>query len=269
MRITILKNITISKILKILECCIWICCGTYTHSWLHAHSRVVFLDVGQGDSILIQQGDFEILIDGGSDDTVVYKMGEYMRWDDKMIDVVLITHMHDDHYMGIKYLMEVYNVGMFLLSPNCTDLCTDFRRFNHRDVSMGDSIKYGSVTLNILWPRVGVIDDNLNNDSIVILVRYLDKRILLMADAEVEVEDILIHSYETHITNIDILKAGHHCSKTASSYGFLNIVNPYLSICSCGEDNRFGHPHIQTLQNFDSLGLDYIITWEYGDYIVE
>jgi competence protein ComEC len=227
------------------------------------------MDVGQGDATLIQRGSFEILVDGGSDDSIVYKMGRYMHWNDKVIDVVVITHMHDDHYMGIKYLMDTYDIGIFILSINCQELCSEFRDFNHIDVKRGDVISYGDIQLNILWPRVGVLDDNINNDSVVMLVKWLDLRVLLMGDAEVEVEDFLMEFSRVDITGIDILKAGHHCSKTASSYGFLNIVQPYMSICSCGEVNGFGHPHSQTLQNFNKLGLEYILTWEYGDYIVE
>jgi competence protein ComEC len=90
-----------------------------------------------------------------------------------------------------------------------------------------------------------------------------------MGDAEKEVEDILIENYESYITDIDILKAGHHCSRTASTYDFLHLVNPEISICSCGEDNRFEHPHKETLDTFNKLNLKYYITWEDGDYIVK
>ncbi|HCC68224.1 TPA: hypothetical protein DEP90_03430 [Patescibacteria group bacterium] len=264
-----LKNITISKTLRILESIFWIFCGVYSYSVFSSNERIIFFDVGQGDSTLIQKDDFEILIDGGGDDTVVYRMGEYMRWNDKVIDVVVITHMHDDHYMGIKYLLERYEVGLFILSVNCKDLCSEFREYNHIDVSMGDILEYGGIHIDILWPRVGILDKNLNNDSIVMLVKWLDKRVLLMGDAEVEVEDILHDYSRVDITDIDVLKAGHHCSKTASSQRFLLTTIPQFAICSCGEDNKFGHPHIETLNNFMDLGIPYILTWEYGDYIVE
>jgi competence protein ComEC len=268
-KITILKNITISKILKILESVIWVFCGIFSFTVVNSNERIVFLDVGQGDSILIQKGNYEILVDGGKDDSVVYKMGRYMQWNDRLIDVVVITHMHDDHYMGIRYLQERYDIGIYILSVNCTDLCSEFREYNHIDVSMGDSFEYKDIKINILWPRVGVLDDNLNNDSIVILVKWLDKKILLMGDAEVEVENILLEYSGTYITDKDILKAGHHCSKTASSYKFLITTNPKIAICSCGEENKFGHPHIETVNNFDLLSIPYLITWEYGDYIVK
>ncbi|MCD4811518.1 MBL fold metallo-hydrolase [bacterium] len=264
-----LKNITVSKVLRILECVVWVFCGVYVLSVRQSHERIVIFDVGQGDSILIQKGDFEILVDGGEDDTVVYRMGEYMEWDDRVIDVVVITHMHSDHYMGIKYLLESYEVGLFVLSVNCTDLCSEFREFNHIDVSMGDTLEYGGIHIDILWPRVGELDRNLNNDSIVMLVEWLDKRVLLMGDAEVEVEKLLLEHSRSYVADIDILKAGHHCSKTASSYGFLITTSPKFAICSCGEENRFGHPHIEALDNFVEVGVPYILTWEYGDYIVE
>jgi competence protein ComEC len=114
-----------------------------------------------------------------------------------------------------------------------------------------------------------VLDENLNNDSVVMLLNYLDKRVLLMGDAEEEVEEIILRDYRSILTDIDILKAGHHCSNTASTYDFLEIVNPDIAICSCGEENRFGHPHKETIENFDKLAIEYYVTWEHGDYVVE
>jgi len=80
---------------------------------------------------------------------------------------------------------------------------------------------------------------------------------------------MLLDSYRSDITNIDILKAGHHCSKTASSHEFIKTINPDISICSCGEDNRFGHPHEETIDTFNILNVPYHITWEDGDYVVK
>jgi competence protein ComEC len=257
------------KIFKIFIAVFWIGLGVYSYRLGGYDKRVVIMDVGQGDSILIQNGDFEILVDGGADDTVIYKMGEYMKWSDRVIDVVVITHMHDDHFMGIKYLMERYDIGSFLLSPNCGELCSEFKNYDHVEVSQGMNLDYEDINIDILWPRVGALDKNLNNDSILLLLRYLDKEILLMGDAEIEVEEILLEDYRSYITNIDILKAGHHCSKTASSYDFIKTTNPDISICSCGEDNRFGHPHEETIDTFNILNVPYHITWEDGDYVVK
>jgi competence protein ComEC len=257
------------KIFKVLVFVLWCFLGILSYRLEGNSERIVFFDVGQGDSILVQKGDFEILIDGGGDDCVIYKMGEYMKWNDRLIDVVVITHMHDDHYKGIKYLLEKYEVGTFLISPNCGELCSEFSEYNYLEVSQGMSFEYQGIYLDILWPRVGYEDGNINNDSIVLLLKYLDKQFLLMGDAEEGVEGILLDDYRIDITDIDILKAGHHCSRTASSYDFLEEINPNLSICSCGEENRFGHPHKETLENFRELGIEYYITWEEGDYVVK
>lgn len=257
------------KIFKILIFLVWCSLGIFSYKLENYNQRVVFFDVGQGDSILIQKGDFEILIDGGADDTAIYKMGEYMAWSDRVIDVVVITHMHEDHYKGIKYLLERYEVSLFLISPNCGELCSEFREYNYLEVSQGMSFEYRGIEVDILWPRVGAMNKNINDDSIILLLKYLDKQFLLMGDAEEGVERVLSESYRVDITNIDILKAGHHCSKTASSYDFLEITNPSISICSCGEDNKFGHPHKEALENFVELDIEYYITWEEGDYVVK
>ena len=257
------------KVFKILSFLFWVFLGLLSDTYYIPPERVVIFNVGQGDSILIQKGDFEILIDGGADDFVIYKIGKYMKWNDRVIDVVVITHMHDDHYKGIKYLMEKYNVGVFLLSPNCGDLCSEFKEYEYIEVHQGMSMEYQGIGIYILWPRVGELDDNLNNDSIVLLLNYLNRRVLLMGDAEEEVEEILLDDYRSILTDIDILKAGHHCSKTASTKDFLEITDPEIAICSCGEDNKFGHPHSETIHTFNELNLQYWITWERGDYIVK
>jgi competence protein ComEC len=257
------------KIFKVLSFLVWLFLGVLSYTHEESNQRVVILDVGQGDSIFIQKGNFEILIDGGADDSVIYKVGKYMNWSDRVIDVVVITHMHDDHYRGIKYLMEKYDVGLFLLSPNCGTLCSEFKEFDYIEVSKGMSIDYQGIDIDILWPRVGALDKNLNNDSIVLLLQYLNKNFLLMGDAEEEGEETLLDDYRLDITDIDILKAGHHCSRTASTRNFLEITNPSIAVCSCGEDNKFGHPHKETLKNFNYLNIDYHITWEHGDYVVK
>jgi competence protein ComEC len=257
------------KIFKIFITVCWIAVGLYGYKIDCYSQRIVFFDVGQADSILIQKGNFEILVDGGGDDSVIYKLGEYMNWSDRLIDVVVITHMHDDHYRGTKYLMEKYEVGLFLLSPNCTGVCDEFKKYEYVEISKGMNINYMDIELDVLWPEVGHFDDNLNNDSIVLLLKYLNKKILLMGDAEREVEELLMEYYGPYITNIDILKAGHHCSNTASSYEFIDLANPYIAVCSCGEDNKFGHPHRQSLDTFNTLNVQYYVTWEEGDYVVE
>jgi competence protein ComEC len=261
-----LKDLKIFKILTLLG---WLLLGILSYRLEHTEERIIFFDVGQGDSILIQKGEFEILIDGGADDSVIYKMGEYMKWDDRLVDIVVITHMHDDHYGGIRYLMERYEVGLFLLSTNCGESCSEFMKYNYIEVSEGMSFKYTDIEIDILWPRVGMIDKNINNDSIVLLVKYLDKEVLLMGDAEREVEKLISNTYGSNILDIDILKAGHHCSNTASTYDFIKITNPDLAICSCGEGNKFGHPHQEALDTFTNFNIEYYITWEEGDYVVE
>jgi competence protein ComEC len=257
------------KIFKIFTTVFWIGLGVYSYRVENYNQRVVIFDIGQGDSILIQKGNYEILVDGGADDSVVYKMGEYMKWNDRLIDVVVITHMHDDHYMGIKYLMERYDIGLFLLSPNCEGVCEEFKNGEYIEVSRGMKIDYEDIQMDILWPEVGELDDNLNNDSIVLLLNYLNKRILLMGDAEKEVEQILLKNYREDLTDIDVLKASHHCSNTSSIYEFIELTNPSIAVCSCGEDNRFGHPNKETIDTFNMLNIPYHITWEDGDYIVK
>jgi competence protein ComEC len=78
-----------------------------------------------------------------------------------------------------------------------------------------------------------------------------------------------VKNYRGDIADIDVLKASHHCSNTSSIYEFIELTNPSIAVCSCGEDNRFGHPNKETIDTFNMLNIPYHITWEDGDYIVK
>ncbi|MFA5622834.1 MAG: MBL fold metallo-hydrolase [Candidatus Dojkabacteria bacterium] len=238
---------------------------------------VVFLDVGQGDATLIQKGNIQLLVDGGSDISILYELQKYIPFYDRKIEYVLLTHPHDDHLVGLLYVLDTYEVGEILYYPVC------FKNPNYellisnevkkREVKSGTAISLANLEINIVWPRAGErsaegclkpFDGNINNDSVVIDFEYINRRFLLMGDAEKEVEKILI-SDQLLGKRYDILKAGHHCSKTSSSETFLKNILPAYAICSVGEDNKFGHPSSETLNTFDSLNVQYLVTYEEGN----
>jgi len=276
MKTTILKNpkVSLGKFFGIL---FWLILFTAYFVNQKPQDLVVFLDVGQGDATLIQKGNTQILVDGGPDRSILYELPKYMPFFYRKIEYLILTHPHEDHIKGFLYILENYEVGKILYFPVCYEN-SNYESLiqnnsNTKEVFAGDSISLDSLNINIVWPKVGEYkkeecikpwNNNINNDSLIIEFEYLGKKYLLMGDAEKEVEEILI-TENLISNNIDILKAGHHCSKTSSSETFLKFVSPVYAICSVGEGNKFGHPSSETLKNFDSLGVQYLVTYDEGN----
>jgi len=236
--------------------------------------EIVFFDVGQGDAILIQQDDFQILVDGGPDDRILYELAKKMPKNDKTIEVVVLTHPHEDHIRGLMNVLEGYVVERLLLNRvESENKAYRYMLENYEEILMevvkGDTVQYKDILATVLFPfdEEREVYANLNNESVVLLVEVYDYGVLLMGDGEVELEQRLLENLD--IENIHILKAGHHCSKTSSSEMFLRKVNPTTAICSCGRGNRFGHPHYETLQKFEMLNVQYLITYMEGNIVIK
>lgn len=240
-------------------------------------NSVIFLDVGQGDATLIQQGNTQILIDGGPDISVLYGLGKYMPFLDREIEYVYLTHPHDDHMVGILHILKNYKVGKIIYANTCYEN-PNYKLLLQSDVEFVEiddikTISSGDLQLDSIWPNSSSIkvgkckkpsDGNINNDSVVLDLKYLGQKFLLMGDAEQEVEQVLIREGKVD-KEYYLLKAGHHCSRTSSSETFLKFVSPSRAVCSVGVGNRFGHPSSETLNNFDSLGVQYFLTSVTGD----
>jgi competence protein ComEC len=276
MKITTLKKLNLSLI-SILQFSLWVIIFLVYLLSVKPSDIVVFLNVGQGDAILIQKGEIQLLVDGGNGKEILYELPKYMPFYDRHIEYLLLTHPHDDHLVGLLHVLESYDIGEILYYPVCyennnyeTLLSNSTKK---RGVSAGDTISLDSLEIDIIWPREGDStaencikswNGNINNDSLVLQFEYLNKKFILMGDAEKEVESILI-SEGVVSGKYDILKAGHHCSKTSNSETFLKVITPGYAICSCGEGNKFGHPSSETLNIFDSLAVQYLVTYEQGN----
>lgn len=259
--------------------------------------HVYVIDVGQGDAILVRTpAGKNILIDGGGGDYVLVELGQILPPWVRRIDILVLTHPHADHFFGLMDVIERYQVGAVWWNPVYHGM-PEYRYFVKlvaeledegilvASVSDGDFWTEGGVEVQVLWPspwrsgdtalsdkekvwcdEMGILcnssyDGNVNNDSILVLVEFGEFSILLMGDAEHEVEAELIgRDGDSRLREIDVLKAGHHCSRTASGSDFLEFVSPQVAICSCGEENKFGHPHEETLENFEDLGVRYFRT---------
>jgi len=229
--------------------------------------EVDFLDVGQGDAILIKTP-FEqnILIDGGPDNTVIKRLSEELPWWDRQIDLMVLTHPHDDHVSGLIEVIKRYKVvrilytGVVHNSPNYLawlELLRD-RKIPLTIIDRQQTINFGQdCELEILYPQENVLNQtvqNLNNTSIVAKLIYGQTSFLLTGDAEVEVEHLLVETQHFASLQADVLKAGHHGSDTSSSAEFLEAVKAGMAIIQAGADNDFGHPSRRVIKRFERIG---------------
>ena len=236
--------------------------------------RFYVFDVGQGDSMLIRTPYRQnILIDGGPDNTVVYKLGEYLPFYNRQIDLMILTHPHADHVVGLVEVLRRYEVknvfftGVDYNEPSYLvflDLIKK-KNLNFRIIDRVQRISLGEeAELVILYPDKDLSDKeikNLNNTSIVAKLIYRDNSIMLTGDYEDE-EALVGKGFDL---SADILKVGHHGSDTANDRKFLKAVDPDQAIISCGQDNKFGHPHEQTIKNFEDLEAEILRTDQQGD----
>lgn len=244
-------------------------------------TRVAFLDVGQGDSVLIQSDGLNILVDGSAGDQVLHQLGKYLKPGDMHIDLLIISHPHQDHINGAIDLLERYEVEAIAINPVCYNSYNYNLLLQYEDKFIfpkaGSRLTLGELTFDFLYPatqtkvqcNTGLFHPsaNINNDSLVFTLSYGDTSILFTGDAEKEVERELL--LQADLKKVDILKGGHHCSNTSNSKEFLEVVRPKLVICSAGYKNLYGHPGDITLKNFNELGVEYLVTWEQGDIVID
>lgn len=220
---------------------------------------VSFLNVGQGDSIFVRTpDDYFILIDGGPSVSVLEELADVMPRYNRTIDLVLITHPHADHVNGLVEVVKRFDVGGLLIVGTPSEntyyqeilrLCDEWQIPVYFGES-GRDVKVGSyLYIDVVWPitnAAGKEFENLNNASLAVRLITPNKVLFLGGDAEKEEEtEILESGFDL---SADILKAGHHGSKTASSEEFLNAVNPKVVVIQSGAENSFGHPHKETLE---------------------
>lgn len=230
--------------------------------------HVYFLDVGQGDSVFIKTPNGQqIIVDGGADSVVIERLGDVMPFWDKSIDLVVLTHPHADHVGGLVDVLKRYKVdGVLFTGAVYEDSFYDefLKEIDEQNipVDIADEkadFHFDDVFFDVIYPFEQIAGDsfeNINNSSIAMRVIYKDKEILLTGDSEKEVEAELVLSGAD--LSADILKAGHHGSKTANSLEFLGKVKPDFFAISCGIGNKFGHPHKETLENLKQAGINKI-----------
>lgn len=233
---------------------------------VHGDFELHMLDVGQGDAILLKTPEqHHVLVDGGAGNAVLMELGKVMAGPFNEIDLMVLTHPHLDHMEGLIHVLERMEVHAVLMSaPSYESLV--YSTFLDRVYEEGAVLYFaeanvdfvlGDLELDVLYPfnpLTGEEMGNVNNASPVIRAIYGEHSILLTGDAELEVEAELLAAGMNVQANV--LKAGHHGSRTSSSLEFLEAVQPELILISAGEGNSYGHPHIETIEKASEFGIE-------------
>lgn len=230
--------------------------------------ELVMLNIGQGDAIYIQTPSGKnMLVDSGKDRTILYELGSVIKFNKKTIDIIEISNPDLDHIGGFPFVMEKYKIGKIITpgtnhdsldSYNEIEKMAQKQKIEVLKPKSGTKIiidnKY-DVTYTILWPEGNVSNWEVNAGSIVGILEYSEHKILLTGDAPKEVEDQIILKYKDILTNIDILKVGHHGSKTSTGENLLKVTRPKYALISAGENNRYGHPAPEVIDRLNKYKI--------------
>ncbi len=228
--------------------------------------QVSFLDVGQGDAILIRTpAGQQILIDGGPNpDTVCQRLGKRLPFWDKSLDMVVLTHSDDDHLVGLMGVLEHYRVSNVLESgygegPVYRDWLTEMeeRRIDWTIARAGEKIELGKgIFLEVIYPGEDLLEgtgSKANSNSVVLRLVWNQVGFLLTGDADDAAEENMLYGGVLRGLDCTVLKVGHHGSKYSTSAAFLAAVDPQVAVISVGEGNTFGHPSEELLARLNGV----------------
>jgi competence protein ComEC len=244
--------------------------------------QVTFFDVGQGDAAFVRTPlGRQIVIDGGPDNAILEKLAKEIPFWDRTIDMVILSHPAKDHIAGLIGVLEKYKVKNILWNGirKDTEIFKAWIRALEQEKEEGAVVSMvhapGKVPLrsrgcpqflDILYPIDDVagkvfVDDN--DTSVVVRVVSCDHSMLFTGDLSQRGEKQILEN--TYGVNSNVLKVGHHGSKTSSSKEFIEAVSPDVAVISVGTENRYGHPAEETLATLEKYGIDIRRTDEEGD----
>lgn len=234
--------------------------------------KIHFIDVGQADSILVQQGSSTMLIDAGNNDDSELVVNYLRKNGVKKIDYLVGTHPHEDHIGGLDKVIEEFDIGKIYM-PRATSNTRTYedvlkaikaKKLKTSSPTPGTKFNIGDAECTIFAPN-GKEYEDLNEYSVVIKVVYKENSFMLTGDAEGTSEKEMIA--KGFNLSADVLKLGHHGSGSSSTKAFLDKVNPKYAIVSAGKDNDYGHPHKATMDKMKSRGIKIYRTDESGTIV--
>ncbi|MCY6369608.1 ComEC/Rec2 family competence protein [Clostridium ganghwense] len=235
--------------------------------------KVHFIDVGQADSILITENNHNMLIDAGNNDDSELVTTYLKKQGISNLDYVVGTHPHEDHIGGLDAVINEFNIGTIYMPKKVATTKTYkdvIKAIKNKNMKItlpkrGSTFKLGEATCTIVAPIENKKYKDTNDYSIVIKLRYKDTSFLFTGDAEGASEkEILKGGYDI---KVDVLKVGHHGSRTSTIDAFLKKVSPKYAVISCGKENKYGHPHKETIQKLKDKNIQLYRTDKSGTII--
>ena len=263
-----------------IACALTIAIYPFGEKWTKGKLELTVLDVGQGDSLfVVSPGGKTLLIDGGGAfggfpgheehngvDPGEEAVSPYL-WSRgfQKLDVVALTHAHQDHLGGVFAILENFRVGRLWIGREVSSPALATLEELARDQKIpiehelrGQSFRWDGIDGEFLWPEIvpeEVAPSAKNNDSLVLHLRYGSRSFLLPGDAEKQVEREILSENSVEAVRSDVLKIGHHGSKNSTTTEFLAAVQPHFGIISAGEDNLYGHPSPELLERLENAGV--------------
>ncbi|XOB40404.1 MAG: ComEC/Rec2 family competence protein [Candidatus Nealsonbacteria bacterium] len=237
--------------------------------------EVNFFDIGQGDAIFIETPKrYQILIDGGPDSSILEKLGKEMPFWDRTIDLVVLTHPEHDHISGLIEVLKRYKVDFILWTGilRNTGEYEEWKRLIEEEIvqvkiaKTDQKIFFPETFLDVLYPfedLEGKDFKNTNNTSIVIRLVFNNHSFIFTGDLYKSVERKLVD--RGLYLDSNVLKVGHHGSKTSSCEEFLEKVKPEIAVISAGKENPYNHPHPEVLEVLDKYDITVLRTDIDGD----
>jgi competence protein ComEC len=237
------------------------------------------LDVGQGDALFIESPTgVQLLFDSGPPRKVLGQLAKVMSPFDKSIDAIVITNPDADHIGGFTDVLKNYKVGVVLepgtfnSSKTYENLKNEIEKQNIKDILAKKGMRLdlgGGAVIDILFPNQDVSGWDPNDGSIVAKLSYGATSVMLTGDATAKTEKIILGDYSQTALDSTVLKVGHHGSRTSTSKEFAEAVMPEFAVISDGKDNKYGHPHKETLSTLTSVGAQIFRTDLLGTIIMQ
>ena len=231
---------------------------------------VTYIDVGQGDSMLIKLGDCDIIIDGGNtgSGTAINKYLRSKNVDD--IELMVNTHLDTDHFVGLNDVLSSYVVEDFWRSNyeksnnSITALKNNVANegLSWDPVETGTTFTYEGLTLTVLYNGTGASSSN--DSSLVVMLQYGEVRFLFTGDISSDIENKLVKDSNIDLS-CDVLKVAHHGSKYSSSSAFCKATGAKYGVICVGAGNSYGHPTSTAMNNLKAAGITYYRTDKDGD----
>ena len=237
------------------------------------------LDVGQGDALFIESPTgTQVLVDGGPPNKILGRLSQIISPFDRSIDAVIITNPDQDHIGGLQDVLKFYKVGKVFESGTWNDsktyqtLETEIKNKNIPNILAKKGMRLnlgGGAVIDILFPDRDVTSWETNDGSVVAKLSYGNTSFVLTGDAPIETEKIILAENSKDKLKSDVLKLGHHGSRTSTSKEFLEAVSPEVALISVGTKNKYGHPHQEILNLLDEFKMKILRTDEVGTVIIK